>query len=86
MESNSALKYSKLLLLRLNQICMLCVCHTTPTQKLFSSCWATTTGRLFGPKMGNSINSLFTWEKKWEIACKQAINAISHLGAKQSKY
>jgi len=45
--------------------CMLCVCHTTPTQKLLclhvflSSGWAITTGRLLGPKMGNSIKCLF---------------------------
>jgi len=40
---------------------MLCVCHTTPTQMLFaclSSGWATSTGRLLGPKVGNSIKCL----------------------------
>jgi len=46
------------------------VCHTTTTQKLFclmsSLGWATRTGRLLGLKMGNSINSMFTWAKqKW---------------------
>jgi len=40
---------------------MLCVCHTTPTQKLplfacLSSGWATTAGKLLGPKVGNSNN------------------------------
>jgi len=42
--------------------CMLCVCHTTTTHKLFclnfSSGWATTMGRLLGLKVGNSIKCL----------------------------
>jgi len=47
---------------------MLCVCQTTPKTAVMFAClssgWATTTGRLLGPKVGNIINSLFTWSKQ----------------------
>jgi len=47
----------------LTKCTILCVCHTTPSQKMFcfayfSSDWATTTGRLLGPEVGNSIKCL----------------------------
>jgi len=34
---------------------MLCVCHTTPTHNGPLSGWATTTGRLLGPKMALGV-------------------------------
>jgi len=41
---------------------MLCVCHYFNKETVlfarFSSGWATAIGRLFGPKMGNSIKYL----------------------------
>jgi len=58
--------FKSLLLLHLNQMLYYALClsyHSNTEAVLFarlSSGWATTTGRLLGPKVGNSINSLLT--------------------------
>jgi len=52
--------------LRLNFVSVTPLQHRSCSVTCLSSGWVTTTGRLLGFKMGNSINSLFTWSKlKW---------------------
>jgi len=63
---------------------MLCFCHATPTQKaaLFAcltSGWATTTGRLLGPKVGNSIKCLSQVATFWLLA--RRLYQLSHAAA-----
>jgi len=56
----------QLRLFRLNDMLYYALClsdRSNTAAVLFACCssgWTTTTGRMLGPKVGNSINSLFT--------------------------